>query len=88
VSHPAVPDYDARVEAVRRFQAADTPPSERAGLLQSLCPAYVVLPPVLPEGWLGAQPAYRPRLIASGPNGALALWGRDPSAPCAQAKKP
>jgi hypothetical protein len=88
LSHSAIPDHDARVQTVRHFQAPDTAPHDRAALLQSLCPAYVVLPPALPEGWLGAQPAYSPRLVASGPNGALALWARDPSAACFQAKNP
>ncbi len=81
VSHAAAPEYDDRERAVREFYDPVTPSALRGALLSRVCPAYVVLPPRLPAGWLGDDGAYRPRLPAQGEAG-LAAWSRDPTRPC------
>ncbi|MGE5126422.1 MAG: hypothetical protein ACM3PV_09025, partial [Betaproteobacteria bacterium] len=81
LSHAAAPEYDERERAVREFYDPVTPSASRGALLSRVCPAYVVLPPRLPAGWLGDNGAYRPRLPAQG-TAALAAWSRDPTRPC------
>jgi hypothetical protein len=74
VSHPAANDYEARLEDVRRFYAGDTP-AERARLLARASADWVVLPPSVPDGWLGGAP-YAPRLRVPGPRGGLEVFSR------------
>jgi hypothetical protein len=81
VSHAAAPEYDERERAVQQFYDPLTPAAARGALLSRVCPAYVVLPPRLPAGWLADDGAYRPRLLAQG-TAALAAWSRDPARPC------
>jgi hypothetical protein len=79
VSHPAANDYEARLADVRRFYAGDTP-AERAGLLARASPDWVVLPPSVPEGWLGGAP-YAFRLRVAGSRGGLEVLSRVGSPP-------
>jgi len=80
LSHAAAPEHEARAEAVRRFYG-EAPPAERKHLLEESCATFVVLPPAVPEGWLGGAP-FRKRLEVPGPRGGLAVWRRDQGAPC------
>ncbi len=52
VSHAAAPEHEARAAAVRRFYG-EASPDERAALVREARAALVVLPTVLPSGWLG-----------------------------------
>ncbi len=83
VSYGAVPDFAARVKAVSTFYDPATPPSGRAALLARVCPAHLVLPRLLPQGWLGDAP-YRPRQAIDGRYGGLSIWSRDASPACDQ----
>jgi hypothetical protein len=80
LSHGAAPEYQARAEQVRRFYG-EALPAERRRLLEESCAAFVILPPSLPDGWLGGAP-FRKRLEVPGPRGGLAAWGREGNAPC------
>lgn len=81
VSHAAAADYDLRLDAVRRFYAPGSPPSERAALLDEGCIAHVILPAGPDAAWLG-DPSYRPRSLVSGPNGRFVVWSREPPRAC------
>jgi hypothetical protein len=82
VSHPAAPDYLARVAVVERFYASQSPPAERARWLEHACIKHLVLPTNVGAEWLGSPSAYRPTLVVTGASGALAVWSRDSSAAC------
>jgi hypothetical protein len=80
LSHAAAPDHATRAEAVRRFYGEATP-AERKRLLDESCAAFVVLPPGVPDGWLGGA-TFQERLRVPGPRGGLAIFARDAGEPC------
>jgi hypothetical protein len=82
LSHAAAPDATAREATAARFYDPATPPEDRRAILEEICPAHVVLPAALPEGWLGAAGRYRPKLTVTGERESLAVWSRDRRAPC------
>ncbi len=88
VSHPAAPDYDARLRDVARFYDPSSTPAERAALLATIGPAYVVLPPALPPDSFGASSPYVLAHVVRGPTGALEIWSRDPARPGSRAESP
>jgi hypothetical protein len=79
LSHAAAPEHETRAEAVRRFYG-EASPAERRSLLETSCAAFVVLPPAVPDGWLGGAP-FQKRLSVPGPRGGLAVFGREGGAP-------
>jgi hypothetical protein len=77
VSHAAAPDYEARVHDVDRFYDPRTTPAERAALLATVHPRYVVVPLDLPRDAFGPDEPPAPAWVIRGPTGALAVWSRD-----------
>jgi hypothetical protein len=75
VSHPAAPEFVARMELLRAFYES-AEPAARAAALQRICPRHVVLPPAaagVPEVFLGTASGYAP---LSGPPRTLPLFTR------------
>jgi hypothetical protein len=82
VSHPAAPDFGARLAEARAFYEA-MPPAERAGLLDRRGVTHLVLPGDAgprPVAWLGPQTSFRAAARVGAPPGRITIYARPAAA--------
>jgi hypothetical protein len=80
VSHSASPEHTSREAATESFYSST--PAERGRFLDEACVAHVVVPRAWLAGGLLPGAPYRHRLEVEGPRGGLAVYSREPGAPC------